>query len=398
MENKLVKVGIERCLDYKHEQLKSTVIKTLNYFGGLEKLVNQGDKVLLKVNLLSPKEPEQAVTTHPQLVKVICELVKELGANPIVGDSSGGMTSKGSRTNRAFQISGIQQAAEEAGAEIVNFDEAGSVEMTSQVQGNTYQFYVAQPVIEADVIINLPKLKTHGLTYFTGAVKNMYGVLPGNQKRDLHRKYPDTDEFSRLLSVLYDTVKPDLTIMDGIWSMEGNGPSAGTRKDLGLILASKDGVALDEVACNIIGFRPLQVKTTRMAQALEFGTADLGQISLPDNISKYRVDNFQLPDTRFVEMVPSWLTRAVINQLRTVPQIDSNSCAHCGICQKSCPVDAIKTQRSTNGDKNLYTITPDNCIECYCCHELCPEKAVNIEFRGKLGKLINRLQFFMNFI
>ncbi len=382
-------VSIREVHEYEFYHLQTELELLLDYLGGISRFINAGDRVLLKVNLLSPKKPEQAVTTHPMIVKLLCRKIKEMGAHPVVGDSSGGVTNRGSRTSEVMEISGISQAVTEEGGELINFDEAGSEKIEQEIAEEKIKLYIAKPVLEADVIINLPKLKTHGLTYFTGSVKNMFGVLPGNQKRDFHRQFPSLTGFSQMLAELYSVIEPDLTIMDGIWAMEGNGPSGGNRRDLGLLLASEDGVALDEVATRIIGFKPGQVKTTNIAKDLGCGTRELSQINVSQELSKLKVDDFKLPTTSvasLAERFPSSLTRLVMNQLRTVPVIDSGYCIKCGLCQNSCPVYAIKVIGLEDGEK-VYQVQKDKCVECYCCHELCPAEAISIEFRTKLGKL-----------
>ncbi len=391
MEGVITKVAIERGVTYDSHQLSHSLDLLLDNLGGLSKYVSPGDRVLLKVNLLSPKKPERAVTTHPEIVKVLCGKITELGGIPTVGDSAGGISPKRDRTSDALRISGIQQAAEEAGGEIVNFDQAGAQKVSNKGDlTDESDLYIAKPVLEADTVINLPKLKTHGLTFFTGAVKNMYGAIPGAKKREYHGVFPDREGFSKLLCDIYQTTKPHLTIMDGVWAMEGNGPSAGKRKDLGLLLAGQDGVALDAVAAQIIGFQPMQVPSTRIAHqnGLGQGVTDNIQICGEDSdLSFYRVNGFQLPLTsRALDHIPSGLIRFAMNQMKTVPRINQQICTKCGICHKSCPVDAIVKETDEAGQW-FYKICHGSCIDCLCCHELCPEEAVGLDRKSLLGRV-----------
>ncbi|OWZ82675.1 DUF362 domain-containing protein [Natranaerobius trueperi] len=370
--------------DYNLKIVRSGLEEVLDYIGGLSNYINTGDTVLLKVNMLSPKKPVEAVTTHPNIVQVMCEMIRELGAYPVVGDSSGGVTTKGSRTKHAFKLTEIEKATQRGGGTILNFDEVGAVKVATE---NFNEIYIAKSIYEADIIISLPKFKTHGLTYFTGAIKNMYGVIPGTKKREYHRLYPDVWEFSKLLADLYWETKPDLNIMDGIWAMEGNGPSAGKRKDLGLLLASDDGVALDEIASHIIGFKPKQVKAIKIAHENGYGQGDINNIELNKTVNKFKPDNFKHPSTSYVEMVPSGLIRTLMGQLGTIPEINQSKCSKCGLCHQNCPVDAIEISK-----QGQFKVKGQACIECLCCHELCPIHAVKLSSKGVLGRIYSKFK------
>ena len=216
------KVSIVRCPDYS--DTKKAIAEALDLLGGLEKIIQPGDRVLLKPNILAASPPESAVTTHPSLVASMCEFVLQAGGKPIVGDGAG--ISRPGATSKALKASGIEEAARQAGARVVNFETAGFtlVDIPDSLQFR--KLYIANPVLEADVVISLPKLKTHELTYYTGAVKNFFGTLPLRCRKEIHL-LGKRDLFGEAVADVYSAVRPSFAVMDGIMGMEGNGPSHG---------------------------------------------------------------------------------------------------------------------------------------------------------------------------
>ncbi len=197
------KVSIVRCPDYS--QAKDAIIESLELIGGLEKIIRSGDRVLLKANILAARPPEDAVTTHPAIITAMCELVSDIGGIPIVGDGAG-ITHPGA-TAEALKISGIEDAAQKCGAEIVNFETAGFVEVDVPDAKQFPRLYIAKPILDADVIISLPKLKTHELTYYTGAVKNFFGAVPLKTRKQAHL-LAKRDLFGNAVVDIYSIVKP----------------------------------------------------------------------------------------------------------------------------------------------------------------------------------------------
>ena len=221
-------VSLTKCNSYELNELRLEVDKLLEPFEGIRSFVSPGQKVLLKPNLLSAKSPERAVTTHPHLIQVIAEKVIEAGGEPVIGDSPGGAI-RG--VKRVWDNTGIMEMASAARLDLVNFETSGIEEIIS----GEYHFYISKAVLEADVIINLGKLKTHTLTLLTCGVKNIFGVIPGFRKSELHKIFPKPGEFAAMLVELYKLISPSLTIVDGILAMEGNGPSSGKARKLGLL-------------------------------------------------------------------------------------------------------------------------------------------------------------------
>ncbi|PKK82867.1 MAG: hypothetical protein CVT49_11800 [candidate division Zixibacteria bacterium HGW-Zixibacteria-1] len=361
------KVAIVECNSYDIDTVKSKISGILELLGGLDQYVKPGMKVLLKPNLISAKAPERAITTHPEIVAAVANEVRKLGATPIIGDSPGGAKVG---IERVWEKTGMKAMAEREGLELVNFEAAGS----QRFRCNGRAYYLAMPAVEADLIINLPKLKTHVLTLMTGAVKNVFGLIPGFRKGNYHKEFPKPHDFAEVIVDILSVKTPALTIMDAVLSMEGDGPSSGEPRWTNLLLASRDPVAVDAIASEIIGLDPGKVPTTRIASDAGLGIGwpeMIAILGLP--LEKVRISDFKLTSNRKMELLPNIFVRAIDPFIWIRPAIDRSFCSGCGICVSSCPTGALRL----NGDK-----TPgfnyDLCINCWCCHELCPEKAVAV--------------------
>jgi len=338
-----MKVSIVKCNDYS--KVKNSIKQSLDLIGGLEKIIKPDDMVLLKVNLLMAKKPEQAVTTHPSVVKAVIQLVKEKGGIPFVGDSAGGA----GLTDKAFEVSGIKKVVEEENVELLNFETTG----TYRVKG----LNIAKPLLDSDVVISLPKLKTHTFTFFTGAVKNFFGGIPGKQKSELHSKHQKLEDFSNMLLDIYSAVKPKLGIMDGVLGMEGDGPSNGEAVKSNIVLSSFDCIALDYVSSALIGYNPMGIATTRLAYKRKLGETENIEIA-GEKIENVKID--------FKKSVSEDAKENV------VPIVDREKCKKCLTCISICPVNAITI---INED---ITFNRMKCIRCYCCSEICPEGAIGL--------------------
>ncbi|MDW7732202.1 MAG: DUF362 domain-containing protein [Methanolobus sp.] len=366
-------VSIVRCHDYPES--KEAVRQAIELIGGLSSIVSEGDRVLLKPNVLAAHKPEDAVTTHPAIVSAVCEMVREVGGIPLIGDGAG-MTHPGATTD-AFRESGIEAVAKDCGAELINFQTAGFVEVDVPHASHFPRLFVSKAVLDADVVISIPKLKTHELTYYTGAVKNMFGTLPLKTRKEMHL-LAERKLFGEGVIDLYSVVKPRLAVMDAVIGMEGNGPSHGTPVPTGLILASKDCVSLDIVASGLIGFDPLRIPTTEAALERGFGTRVPETVgALPD---KVRV-NYEPSSGGILFNVPPIMTRFFGRYFTVKPRIDTARCIMCGACAINCSAHAIEEK-----DGKL-RVNDDKCILCYCCRELCPEDAVTVE-KSLLAKIV----------
>ena len=359
-------VSIVRCPDYDQKTVMSSVRRAADLLGGINAFVNPGERVLLKPNLLKARPPEAAVTTHPEVVRAVIRLVHEAGAQAMVGDSPGI-----GDLRRVCERSGILAVVEQEGAVLADFDEAVTVKNTGRFQ----RFEVARAAIEADAIINLPKFKTHGMTILTGAVKNLFGCIPGKRKVQWHLSSGvDHASFMGMLVELARLLKTRLTIMDSVVGMEGNGPGSGDPRTIGVIIAGQDPVAIDVVCGDIVGVAPDVLPVVRAAFAAGFGESKLENIRIRgESLSEVLVKHFLLPPREHLEWkMPEWARRALKDALTTRPVIDDHTCIRCGICQSHCPQKAIADL------DNKLVINYRNCIRCFCCQEFCPSGAITV--------------------
>lgn len=365
-------VSIVRCDTYDESKVRAAVEASLKPLGGLGSVVKKGDRVLIKLNLLGSKKPEQAVTTHPALAKAIVRMVQEIGGVPMLGDSPGG-SSTGTSYKALLKNTGIQAVADETGCEIVSFDESAEV---FPEKARTYKkLKIAKAVTDADVVIGLPKLKTHSLTFYTGAVKLLYGYIPGVTKTEYHlHTGRDVGLFAEMLLDIYEARPPDLYVMDAIVGMEGNGPSGGTPRDIGLIMASRSATAMDFVATAIVGMDPLSVPTVKKALDRGTGPGKLDEIKVHgESVASVRIHDFKKARTMNMSRVPPALMSLMTRLGGSRPHIDKSKCVKCGICAKDCPPKALVFVKGS-----VPKIDYGKCIRCYCCQELCPHNAVSV--------------------
>lgn len=357
-------VAIVKCRDYDPKAVDRAIRDTFKFLGGIERFVQKGQRVLLKPNMLSAKEPERGITTHPIFLEAIVRQVQSAGGEVWIGDSPSGAI-KG--IQRYWENTGFAEVAKRTGAKLINFEAGGTVIRETPLR----KFHLARAVFEADVVINLPKFKTHGFTLYTGAIKNLFGTIPGLQKAVLHKRYPHPESFSRMLVDVYSLVNAKLHIMDGVLGMEGNGPVTGNLVNMGLVLASEDGVALDAVASTIMGFREGRIDAIRLASERGLGEADLDHITiLGESLAEHISKAFSLPSNYLIRLIPQFLLRWLGRLIWVHPKADPEMCTACGVCIRSCPVHAI---RMVEGYPVMdYRI----CINCLCCNESCPEGAV----------------------
>jgi uncharacterized protein (DUF362 family)/Pyruvate/2-oxoacid:ferredoxin oxidoreductase delta subunit len=370
-------IALEKAEDYSRSEMKNRIESLLSRFGGMKTFVNPGERVLLKPNLLSAKPPEAAVTTHPEVVRAVIEMVRDAGAIPLVGDSPGvgGLA-------RVAETSGILEVVRETGAELVEFKE--SMEISGE--GVFKRFELARPYLEADRVINLPKLKTHEMMTMTCSVKNLFGAVVGMAKAGWHLKAgEDRLLFAGMLLEIYRLRKPDLNIVDAIVAMEGDGPSSGSPRPVGLLLAGVNPVAVDVIAGEILGIPKSLLYVEHAAQKLGIAGADRSTITtIGCSLSEARVNDFLLPRASSVQWgLPRFLMRFLRNNFTAYPYPLPGKCVLCGICRDACPPGAIEIR---NGELH---IDYRRCIRCFCCRELCPESALRVR-RGRLLQIIGK--------
>jgi uncharacterized protein (DUF362 family)/NAD-dependent dihydropyrimidine dehydrogenase PreA subunit len=371
-------VAAAKAQNYNLDELVPAVRQSLELIGGLSTIVKPGDKVFIKINHLPPpSSPERGIVTHPIFTEAVIVLLKENCVEITVGDDieeSGG---------DGFLISGYHAMCERQNVKLVYLREAGFAEQAcnGKILKN---LYVSKIVLEADIIINLPKVKTHSLTVFTGGIKNMYGVIPSGLRRRFHGQYLKSDDFCQMLVDIYALVKPQLTIIDGITAMEGEGPGSGKTRTLGLVLASRDTVALDAVCGEIIGLKPADVLTTRYAGERGLGIGDLSRIDIVgEKFEDLAVNDFKLPVTftrAAMNRAPHGPVKYILEQISPRPRVKKKNCTACGKCVKACPTGA-----ATIVGENA-AIDAKRCIRCMCCHEVCRFNAIYLgrPFFGKV--------------
>ncbi len=363
------KVSIIRCRNYETDKVCDAVKKAVDLLGGIDKFVKHGAKVLLKPNLLSARRPEEAVDTHPEVVRAVSRIVRKAGGKVMIGDSPGGY---GNNIDEVFEKSGIGQVAKEEGAELVKFTISRAIDGIP----------ITRHVLDSDCIISIPKLKTHSLTVLTAAIKNMFGTIPGLAKTACHSKAPKEEDFAKVIAKVHSISRPHLTIVDGIMAMEGDGPSAGMPRKTNFIMAGTDAVAIDSCIAAIIGLDPFDILVTKEAYELGLGEANLENIEIVgDNIDAFLIANFRLPQTTPLKLMPKTIANGVAGLIKFKPYIHSDICTRCNLCKISCPVNAIRIE------EDFCKIDYKKCVRCLCCHEVCPYKAITIK-RNILTRII----------
>ncbi len=380
-------VYIVECPNYEPDVVQKAVERLVHLMGGWGGFVRPGEKILLKPNLLLRKPPEEAVTTHPAVVGAVARGITGAGGQVVVADSPGGPLNA-LLLQRVYKGCGMLEAADGSGAKL-NYN---TREATLKVPagGLLASVAVMEVVAEAAGIISVSKLKTHGLTRLTGAVKNLFGIIPGLKKAEYHVSMPGIKEFSGMLVDIARAAAPRLHLMDAVVGMEGEGPSAGEKVQIGVILGSSCPFALDHVAASLVGVEAGEVPTIVESVRRGYIPANVEDLRLlGDPVSLPRV-RFSLPP-RAIDMdllkanagrfIPGWLLRAINNRLRPNPAFSPEICLGCGECSRVCPARAIRLENK------MPRVDLEKCIRCFCCQELCPQKAVRIK-RPWLGRIL----------
>lgn len=372
------KICIQKCATYDEHLLTQQLAALLAPLGGMAAFVSPGQRVLLKPNMLAGKPPELAVTTHPAIVRIVGQMVVAAGGILLVGDSPGiGAFERVARTT------GIAAAVQEAGGVLEPFGDVRRVVTTGQFR----QLELATAYLDADVVINLPKLKTHEMMTLTCGVKNLYGTVVGTAKAGLHLTAGHSKElFAGLLLEIAQARTVALTIVDGIVAMEGNGPNSGTPRPFGVLLAGTNLVAVDTAAARLTGIPPELLPVELEARRRGLSGVELDQIEVVGEPVQMVAAQppFRLPDGLDTQFgLPEFVKRLLRNQLTPLP-IAENNCTRCGICRDACPPTAITIKNSA------LKIDSGRCIRCWCCRELCPQHAMGIH-KSVMLKLLEKL-------
>lgn len=349
------------CGSYRQDEVRRAVELALEPLGGIEAFVKPGERVLLKPNLLYASAPDRAVTTHPALVQAVAELVVEAGARPILGDSPAI-----GPWRVVLMRTGMGHVVRKVGVEVADFSRPKRVRGPEGFPFRVLE--LAEAVLEIDRVINLPKLKTHSMTLMTLAVKNLFGCVPGMRKAGWHLKAgTDRGFFATLLLEICLLVKPSLTVMDAIVAMEGDGPSKGTPRPLGVVLASADPLALDRAVMEALGMAPELLPTLQVAS--ERGLLPEVQWAT----EPFSVPDFRLPKTADLTWgLPGFVKGPIRRGLLPKPRVDRDRCSGCGRCAEICPPGVVQMA------EGFPRVDYDGCIRCYCCQEVCPQGAIEI--------------------
>jgi uncharacterized protein (DUF362 family)/ferredoxin len=383
-------VFVVRCPAY--EQAGEQLDKLIKMMGGMSRFAGPGEQVALKANLLIGSPPEKAVTIHPAVVAAAGRLAKAQGAAPFIIDSpASGLPHTAEALKRTYLECGMTRAAQQEGLELCM---ETAFETVSFPDGHLVRrFEIMTPILKAGSVINLCKLKTHTYMGMSGAVKNLFGVIPGRAKVAYHASLSDPALFAQMMLDLAQCITPRLSIMDAVVGMEGDGPCAGTPRQAGFLLAAENPLALDIVAGEIMGLP--RASNMLLVEAEKRGLKpnllediEIVGVDLPE----LRLKGFKLPITMSrgggwdrgagmtwwqILLVPL-LVPLLKNGMTVRPQVIPGKCTACGVCRKGCPADAIEIRKNGRGTAAA-RIDNGACLRCYCCHEMCAQHAIRLE-------------------
>ena len=326
----------------------------------------RGKRVLIKPNLLRASEAKEGIVTHPAVLRAVVEKVETMGPASIVVGDNPGIFGYGAN-EESFKKTGLMEAAKGYYQNIGN--DSQKVDFNPDFMSAVS---ISQAVLDADIIISLPKFKTHGLTVITGAIKNSYGFLPGAQKAKLHKAAGSAERFHEMLVDVFRLRVPDLFLVDAVVGMEGNGPASPDLRNIGLILASDNAVALDGIIATMMGCEPGRLRFLQKAREVGLGDYDLSAIEIIGELRQ--LPDFKLPPLGGEANLKNEAMQAGLHR-RTLsrPQADPKLCTGCGTCIDQCPVSALSM------NDHIPQVDTDTCITCFCCQEICPEKAITLK-------------------
>lgn len=376
-------VSIVRCENYTEAVCERALREALAPFGGLE-WVRRGMRVVIKANLVSAMKPEKAATTHPALLSVLTHLLREKGAHVVIGDSPGG-TYAAPHLNAVYRACGLAEA-EAAGAELNrDFGQKETDLPAAKVAKHiTYTAYLDG----ADAIISFCKLKSHGMLSLSAATKNLFGAIPGIIKPEYHYRYPDPVDFANMLIDLNEFFKPRLYLVDAVEVMEGNGPTAGTPKYMGALLAGENPYKLDLLCAKLIGLEAKNVPTLRAAQERGLAPKTPEELEISGDAEAFVCKDFVTVQkgtgTDFGAQKGKLLGMLAKGMLRARPGLKRTQCVGCGVCRDTCPAHAIViVNRKAKIDRKA-------CICCFCCQEFCPKGAMRVH-RSLVARIAGKL-------
>lgn len=367
------KVSVVKCRSYEPQLVWDRTREAIDLLGGIEKFVEPGSRVLVKPNLLMAKEPEAGITTHPEVLRAVIKLLKKINCRICVGDGPSVWGGYVENVDDVYERTLAAKVCREEGVELVKFDK----------KRMRQKFPLAAMLDECDHVINIPKFKTHEFTLLTGAIKNLFGLVWGTFKTEIHKKYYKKEDFAGILADILQEVKPSLTIVDAILAMEGDGPgTSGKPCHCGLLIAGSDCVAIDSILALIMGANPYDVLSTKEAAHRGLGTADPGSINvLGERLADVAADKFLLPVAAAKRRVPPFVAILAKRLIRYYPYVIKQNCIRCQACVKACPAKVISMRN------NSIVFNYKGCIACFCCQEVCPASAIKVK-KSLLAKAI----------
>ena len=370
---------------YDDTAVRTALEAVLAPLGGLD-WVQKGMVVGIKANLVSAMKPEECATTHPSLLCALTSMLRERGARVIIGDSPGGVYTT-AFLNHVYSASGMT-SCEAAGAEL-NHD-LGVTDTAFPEARVLKSFSYTSWLDGCDAIINVCKLKSHGMMGMSAAAKNLFGVIPGTMKPEYHFRFPNMSDFSHMLVDINDyfAEKVKICLVDAVEGMEGNGPTKGTPRHIGLLLGSVSPHAADAVCCRLIGLSEDAVPTLPAARerGLLPDEVNLLTVGIADEktADDYAVKDFEHVAVRHGHLFASRgkLISNVLGKLLTSrPQLKASECVGCAKCAHICPAKAITMENKKA------VIDRDKCIRCFCCQEFCPTGAMKV-YRTWIARML----------
>ena len=366
-----VEVCASACEAYDYEAVRAVLAEQFRLLKA-EELIRPGMRVAVKPNLVTRSAPDECAVAHPVVLCAVVSLLKELGASVVIAESPGGPYTP-ALLKGIYEHSGCAKAAE-YGAEL-NLDCTWG-ELRAPEAKLCRSFSVITPLLEADVIVDVCKLKTHCMMGLSAAVKNLFGAVPGLMKPELHCRFPQKDAFGTMIADLCQALHPVLSIVDGITAMEGNGPTGGRSRHVGALLASRSPYAVDLACTEIIGMVPETIPPLRAAMERGLCPRTAQELVwLCEPASRCAVPDFLQPESKsadFITRLPKFLQPLAARLATPSPQIRTAECVGCGKCAESCPQHTITIR------DHKAVIDYSNCIRCYCCHEMCPKHVIDI--------------------
>ncbi len=310
MQNLTKKVALSKCPDYQRGNLEKSIRNILDHLGGLGQHVSKDDRVLIKPNLLKGSLPGECITTHPAVVEAVVRIVIDHGSRPFIGDSPAF-----GELSAVAKATGMADICKRYNIPLQSFNSPVAVKVSDPF---VRTLHIDKAVLDADKIINIPKLKTHVQVGFSGAVKNLFGCLSGKKKVLWHFKAGDKEHrFGRMLLEIYNTVSPALHIVDAVIALEGDGPTKGDAKQVGLIAASVDALSLDRVLCDIVGL-PVSSSEVLGALKLHYGISiNMGEITVKGNqLNNFTGNPFVLPERMPIRFSLTRITGSVLKHFK----------------------------------------------------------------------------------